>query len=303
MVNYQQYHKYRPPSEAKGFKVGKIFLVLATIAVIYLIGRAIFGSQPEVTTTLPNENQAAGNVNVVTNEAANTNGTTNANADTNTNSNTASGVSSGGAFKVADCSRVFSRGTTSEKRVSLTFNVGTAKAGEIQKVLDTLTSTKTAADFFARGEVAESNPDLITKISSAGFPIYNFSYNHPHFNDLPESGIVEQLTKADTAIQEVTKKTTKPFFRPPYGEADADVLAAVKSAGYCPVTWTIDAMDWSADYTAEQSKERILSNVTSGAIIVMQASNATTAAVVPDVISALKDKGYTFTHLDVLLSS
>jgi peptidoglycan-N-acetylglucosamine deacetylase len=174
--------------------------------------------------------------------------------------------------------------------------------GQLQNVLDALKSSQTVADFFARGDKAESSTSLVTKISEAGFPVYNLSYSYPHFNDLPESGVTEQLTKADTAISKETGKTTKPFFRPPYGDTlDSDIFDAVKAAGYCPVTWSIDAMDWSADYTAEQSKERVLSKVANGSIIVMQASNSTTAEIVADVISQLKTKGYTFVHLEELL--
>jgi len=141
--------------------------------------------------------------------------------------------------------------------------------------------------------VAENNPDLINKISSAGFSIYNLSYNHPRFNDLPTSGMTEQLEKAEAAISQRTNKTTKPFFRPPYGEADEDVVTAVTSA--------VDAHDWSTEYTAEQSKERVLTNIGNGSIVLMQAANATTAEILSDVISQLKSQGYEIVNLNTLL--
>jgi len=296
MANYQQYQKYRLQPESKGFKFGKMLVILVIIFVIYLIGKAIFGGSGEIESILPAENTSTEVVNEVTNENANSN--VNAEEESNTNTN----IATAGSFDLENCTKVYSRGASDKKQVGLTFNVGTAKEGEIQKVLDTLTNTNTAADFFVRGDVAENNPDLINKISNADFPIYNLSYNHPHFTDLPESGITEQLSKAESAISQRTNKTTKPFFRPPYGEADEDVLAAVTAAGYCPVTWTIDAMDWSTAYTAEQSKERVLSNATNGAIVLMQAGNSTTAEILPSVISQLKEQGYNIVHLDTLLT-
>lgn len=296
MPNYQQYQRYKRQPEGSGFKFGKILVILAIIFVIYLIGRAIWGGSGELESTLPAENTST----EVVDEETNTN--TNVNAEEETNTNTNVNTATAGSFDLETCTRVYSRGGSDEKQVSLTFNVGTAKEGEIQKVLDTLSNTSTPADFFARGDVAEENPDLINKISGGGFSVYNLSYNHPHFNDLPESGVTEQLTKAEEAISQRTNKTTKPFFRPPYGEADEDVLAAVSAAGYCPVTWTVDAMDWSTAYTTEQSKERVLSNVANGAIVLMQASNSTTADILPSVISQLKEQGYNIVNLDTLLT-
>jgi len=302
MPQYQQYQKYRLQPEQKGFKYGKILVILAIIFVIYLIGRSLFGGDSEVETVLPAENSnkvvAEEVVNANTNEEdANTNSNANDNANANVNVDTTTADS----FDINNCTKVYSRGSTDEKRVSLTFNVGTVKEGDIQKVLNTLSDTGAAADFFARGDVAENNPDLINKISSAGFSIYNLSYNHPRFNDLPTSGMTEQLEKAEAAISQRTNKTTKPFFRPPYGEADEDVVTAVTSAGYCPVTWSVDAHDWSTEYTAEQSKERVLTNIGNGSIVLMQAANATTAEILSDVISQLKSQGYEIVNLNTLL--
>ncbi|MBU0598472.1 polysaccharide deacetylase family protein [Patescibacteria group bacterium] len=298
MANYQQYQKYKRQPPAKGPRIGKFLVILAIVFVVYLIGRSLFGTNPEVETNIPLEvedNVMAESIN--NNDNSNTNENSNSNENSNANVNTAVA----GSFSVETCESVYSRGSSDEKKISLTFNVGTSKEGEIQKVIDGLKNSNTPADFFARGDVAEENPDLINKIDSAGFSIYNLSYNHPSFTDLPESGIIEQLSKADDAISQRTNKTTKPFFRPPYGSADDDVLSVVKSQGYCPVTWTVDALDWSADYSAADSKDRVISNAGNGAIILMQASNSVTAQIVPEIITELKNKGYAIVSLDDLL--
>ncbi|MDP2684662.1 MAG: polysaccharide deacetylase family protein, partial [bacterium] len=220
-------------------------------------------------------------------------------ANINANVNVDSSVAA--AFDISSCDRVYSRGSAGEKEVTLTFNVGTTKEGDIDKLLIALKDSGTTADFFARGDVAEENSGLIKKISEAGFPVYNLSYDHPRFNGLSESGMIEQLAEAESLISQITGKSTKPFFRPPYGEADDTVVNAVTAAGYCPVTWTVDALDWSTDYTAEASKERVISNVSNGAIILMQAANSTTATIVPQIITELKESGYTFVNLSNLL--
>lgn len=301
MPGYQQYRKYQRQQDDKGFKIGKILIVLAIIFVIFLIGRAIFGSDPEVESILPNENtnvDSAGDHNANTN-SEDTNSSDNSNTNSSVNINVDTSMAD--SFSMESCENLKSRGTTGEKQVSLTFNIGTIKEGAVQGVLDALAQNNAPADFFARGDVAEENSELIKKISNAGFAVYNLSYNHPHFNDLPASGISEQLFKAENQISAITGKTTKPFFRPPFGEADDDVVAVVTADGYCPVSWTVDAMDWSTEYSADQSKERVLSNVSNGAIILMQAANSVSAEILPGVISELKSSGYAIVDLNTLL--
>ncbi|MFA5051505.1 MAG: polysaccharide deacetylase family protein [Patescibacteria group bacterium] len=306
MANYQHYQRYRPQGGRSRFNWTRIALIVGILFVVFLIGRAIFSKQPTPTLTLPGDNSAVAesgvdtNINsMLTNADANTNVEENANANNNANVNVASSSSS---FSVADCTKVISRASTDQKQIALTFNVGTVKEGEIDRLLAALKAGAVPADFFVRGDVAETNAVMVKKVSDAGFSVYNLSYSYPHFNDLPAPSVAEQLTKADQAIGQVTGTSTKPFFRPPYGEADADVLAAVTEAGYCPVTWTVDALDWSSDYTAEQSKDRVLQSAVPGGIVLMQASNATTADIISDVITQLKNSGFTIVNLETLLT-
>lgn len=306
MLGYQNYQKYNNKPKESGFKYVKILVVLAIIFVIYLILKSLFGGNNEVTLIYPEQNIPEINevvqvINNNINNNLNINNNSNTNENTNSNKNVNVDTASADSFDLESCDRVYSRGSTSDKNVSLTFNVGTTKEGDIQKVLDSLTSSNVEADFFARGDVAEENAGLINKIHDAGFSIYNLSYNHPHFNDLPTSGVAEQLTKAESAISSLTSKTTKPFFRPPYGEADGDVVDAVVAEGYCPITWSVDALDWSSDYSPAESKARVLSKISNGSIILMQAANSTTAQILPELITELKELGYGIVSLDKLI--
>jgi peptidoglycan/xylan/chitin deacetylase (PgdA/CDA1 family) len=307
MANYQQYQRFRPRGEKSAFNWTRILIVIGIVFVVFLIGRSIFSKQPTPTLTLPNDNtvlsstNADANTNSI-NQNSNSNTNTDANANSNANSNANVNIAaSTSGFSLDTCSKAISRGSTEQKQVALTFNVGTSKEGAIQAVLDGLKAAQVPAEFFVKGSVAEANSGMIKKISEAGFAVYNFGYSVSSFSDLPASGVAEQLSKADQTIGNVTSKSTKPFFRPPDGVADTDVVAAAKTAGYCPVTWTIDAMDWSSEYTAAQSKERVLNGFTSGAIILMQASNSITAEILPDLVTQIKSKGYSVVDLETLL--
>jgi len=317
MQGYQKYQQYqKKSSNFKGNKALKYIIWAAIAVVVFLILKSLFATSAEVTVTYPGDLNPELNMEATSAEPEptdtaesqtndNSNGNTNVNSNENINSNNNTNVnvdsSEADGFDIASCDRVYSRGAAAEKKVSLTFNVGTTKEGEIDKLLAALSEKNAAADFFARGDVAEENNELIKKISEAGFSVYNLSYDHPKFNSLSETAIAEQLADAESQISQITGQTTKPFFRPPYGEANESVVAAVATQGYCPVTWTVDALDWSSDYTAETSKERVLSNISNGAIILMQASNSTTATIVPQIIEELGESGYEFVKIIDLL--
>jgi len=301
MATYQQYRRYRKEPADPRLRVGKVVLILVAFVFIYLISRAIFGGGSETDTNTP-VNEAATNISGTSNE--NTNGVnTNGTISNSVNATNTAVSASGKIFSVADaCTGALSRGKSSEKNIALTFNVGTTKEGSIEAVLTALTNAGVPAAFFITGDVATGNAELVTKISSAGFPIYNFGNSLVHFTDLPEDGITEQLTEAETSISAVTNKSTKPFFRPPYGSVDADVVAASKAAGWCPVTWTVDALDWSSESTATSSQERVLSKAANGAIILMQGGNSITAEILAPVIAGLKSQGYTLVDLPALFA-
>lgn len=302
MASYQNYQRYRHQREGAGFRYGKVFLIIIALVLIYLIARAIFGGGAKVDNTNTESNTVGTNA-AITNTMVNGNANINA-ANTNgvTNSATNTSASAAGFSVKDDCASALSRGGTGTKAMSLTFNVGTTKEGEIDKVLSTLSGSGTPAAFFVTGDVASASAELVKKISQAGFPVYNFGNSLVNFTDLPETGVSEQLTKADAAIVAATGKSSKPFFRPPYGSVDADVTAAAQADGFCPVTWTVDALDWSSDSTAASSKERVLSKAANGAIVLMQAANSITAEILPGVITELKAKGYNLVDLPTLFS-
>lgn len=280
--------------------------MLIALVLLFFIIKGVFGSSAEpnlvdgtgqaIPPTNEVANTASTNVAVVTN----TNANTNASANTNTSSNTNADAPST-AFDTTACDQVYSRGSSETKAAVLTFNVGTTKEGALPQLLTALKQANAPAAFFARGDVATENPSLIQKISEAGFPVYNLTNTHVRATDVSAEELVAELEEADTAIDELVTTGSQPYFRPPYGAADDDVVATAAEAGYCTVTWTIDAMDWSTEYTAASSQARVLDNISSGAIVLMQASNATTAEIVPPIITALRNQGYTLVDLTTIL--
>ncbi len=306
MPSYQRYQpRYSstaPSSRRAGSRWGKIIGLVGVAIVLYLIIRAVLGGpgDPELVdgTNQPIVNDQITSEVMINSDTANSNENSNTNLNTNTNANSNANANMAvTTVEATSCDRVFSRGDATEKQVSLTFNVGTTKEGELSTVLQGLQSANVPADFFIRGDVAEENPELVTMIHSAGFPLYNLTYSHQRATDLSAAELVDELDTASAAISDAGGGTGKPFFRPPYGAADESVVETAADEGYCTVTWTVDALDWSTDYTAATSKQRVLDTIGNGAIILMQAANATTAEIIPGLITELQNEGYEIVNL------
>lgn len=200
-------------------------------------------------------------------------------------------------------SQLIYKGSTSNKIIALTFDDG--DDGEnIKEILQILTENEVKATFFLTGEAAESHPKLIKSLLTNGNTIGNHSYTHPSFTDLSSTQMKNEVNKAETVIENITGQSTKPFFRPPYGNYNSSVLQAVGDAGYTKtITWTIDTLDWTG-ISASEITQRVLSKASPGYIVLMHAGSGAvnTPAALPDIIKGLKDKGYQFVTIPELLN-
>lgn len=112
-----------------------------------------------------------------------------------------------------------------------------------------------------------------------------------------------QLSRTETIVKNITGRSTKPFFRAPYGESNAAVLNAVGNAGYTyTFHWTIDTLDWQG-HSATYVSNRVLNNIQPGAIVLMHtgAGASGTVQALDQMIPALKKQGYRFVTLSQLM--
>jgi len=189
-------------------------------------------------------------------------------------------------------------GDKTKNQVIFTFDGG-AGTQSLQPILDTLKKYGIKGTFFITGRWAENNVELVKKISEAGHEIFNHTYSHPHLTQLTEEQIIEELNKTEQIISAITGKTTKPYFRPPFGERDSRVLAAAEKAGYRSVYWTIDALDWreSEGYTAAQSEERVLNNLKPGTIYIMHIGDNITGQILDELFAKIINSGFSINSL------
>ena len=203
----------------------------------------------------------------------------------------------------AASSTYITKGNTTSKVVALTFDDG-ADGTNINKILSILSTHKVKATFFLTGSGAEHHPQGIKNIAAAGHQLGNHSYSHPDFRTLTAAQMKTQLDRTETIIKNLTGKTTKPIFRAPFGSVNANVLSGVGAAGYpYTIQWNIDTIDWRGD-SATTITNKVVNNIVPGSIVLMHtgAGATGTPTALPNIITQLKAKGYSFVTVSQLLN-
>jgi len=194
-----------------------------------------------------------------------------------------------------------SRGNPARRLVALTFDAG-ADTGYAAQILDTLRANGVRASFGVTGRWAEQNPELLRRIVAEGHQLINHSYSHSSFTGrstgrppLSQAQRWQELDRTEDVVQRLTGATTKPYFRPPYGDYDASVNADVYARGYTyNVLWTVDSQGWTG-LPAQQIVQRCLSLAQPGAIYVFHVGSASQdAQALPAIIAGLRAAGYGF---------
>ena len=209
-----------------------------------------------------------------------------------------------------EMSREIWRGVRGAKRVALTFDAG-GENDAAEELVAVLKETETSATFFATGRFARHFPDEMALLASVG-PVYNHSDSHPDFTTLTADGVADELRRADDSVTSQTERSTRPFFRPPFGARNRAVLNAAADAGWKSVYWTVDSLD---GYDETLKGEHLASNVLEprrtngaspdefldGAIVLMHVGNPETVKALPQIITQLRKRGFELVTLHALL--
>ncbi|MSQ29489.1 MAG: polysaccharide deacetylase family protein [Dehalococcoidia bacterium] len=204
--------------------------------------------------------------------------------------------------------RVIDRAPTSEKGVALTFDAG-ADRGYAEQILDTLRDTGVHASFGMTGQWAEANPDLLRRMVAEGHQLINHTQTHDSFTGFstgrgPKSteARARELALTEAAVQRIAGVTTKPYFRPPYGDMDASVSEDVYAQGYDIVAmWTVDSLGWNG-LSRSGIEARCQRLAAPGAIYIFHVGSASQdGPALPAVIDGLRQQGYQAGTLDWLL--
>ncbi len=197
---------------------------------------------------------------------------------------------------------------TEARRVALTFDAG-ADRGYAESILDTLKTEGVRASFGMTGQWAEANPDLLRRMVDEGHHLINHTQTHDSFTGHstgrgPKSfeARIRELELTEQAVRRIANATTKPYFRPPYGDLDASVVDDVGSQGYEIVAmWTVDSLGWNGLSRAD-IEARCLRLAAPGAVYIFHVGSAAQdGPALPAVIRGLRRAGFEMGTLDWLL--
>jgi peptidoglycan/xylan/chitin deacetylase (PgdA/CDA1 family) len=205
--------------------------------------------------------------------------------------------------------QVIRRGNAGRRQVALTFDAG-SDTGFAAQILDTLAANGIKATFGMTGRWAEQNPDLVRRMAREGHVIMNHTYDHRSFTGsspgtapLTQAERWDELDRAESIVRDLTGATTKPWFRPPYGDYDDSVNGDVGARGYAyNIMWTVDSLGWNG-LSAAAITERCLSNAEPGAIYLLHVGSASQDAVaLQSIIDGLRANGYSFATVPALIA-
>lgn len=190
--------------------------------------------------------------------------------------------------------RILTLGDTSRREVALTFDAGSDR-GNAEPILDYLRDEGIRASFGMTGTWAEANADLVARMAAEGHVLMNHTWDHPHMETLTTAARLEQLRRTNALVRSITGVGTRPWFRPPYGTYDQEVLADVASGGYTwSVMWTVDSLGWQG-LAPRAVTRRCLDGAEPGAIYLLHVgSQSTDWDALPAIVAGLRSDGYTF---------
>ncbi|MFB6468134.1 polysaccharide deacetylase family protein [Cytobacillus sp. Hz8] len=202
--------------------------------------------------------------------------------------------------------QIFRRNKSSNK-IAFTFDDG---PDEIYTpiLLDLLKKYHIKATFFVLGSKAEKHPDLIKRMHQEGHLIGVHNYIHRSNWVMAPWSVRRQLEHCETIIKEITG--VKPiYYRPPWGLMN--IFDYFLRGKFKIILWSLMVGDWRSTGGSQKVKNRLLSKIKKGDIILLHDSGDTLGAdsnapintikALKEVLNELVSKGYSCVRIDELL--
>jgi peptidoglycan-N-acetylglucosamine deacetylase len=194
-------------------------------------------------------------------------------------------------------------------RVALTFdaehpdrpNGGAGTAA----VLDALERLELRTTFFLQGRWVEAEPGLAHRAADAGHLIGNHSHYHARMPLFAPGGFESDVRTAEAVIVETLGIDPRPWLRFPFGVGgdDAALIERLAGLGYRHIGWHVEVYEWQPGRTVDEVVRGVVDGVTAhgdGAIVLLHPWPDPVAPALPEIVLALRERGFTFARLDEL---
>lgn len=189
--------------------------------------------------------------------------------------------------------------TSEEKVVYLTFDAG-YENGNVAKVLDVLKEEAVPGTFFILQNLICKEPELVKRMVAEGHLVGNHTAHHRDMSRASDEALMEEITLLEDEYRDLLGQEMPKFYRPPEGRFSEANLKTLTENGYQTVFWSFAYPDWdnNRQMPPQKAEKIILENLHNGAILLLHPTSATNAAVLKDVIKAIKAQGYRFGRID-----
>ncbi len=190
-------------------------------------------------------------------------------------------------------------GDTNKKVLYLTFDEG-YENGYTGKILDVLKSHNVPAAFFVVRPYIKTNKDLILRMVNEGHLVCNHSSHHPSMAKvLDQDKFVKEFKEVEEEFKQITNKDMPKYFRPPMGKFSEHSMKHTQDLGYKSIFWSLAYKDFDVKNqpSIETAKEKILSRIHNGGILLLHAVSKTNAEILDEILTELKSQGYEFRPL------
>jgi len=135
-------------------------------------------------------------------------------------------------------------------------------------------------------------------IESGQVQVANHTWSHPDFLKTSDADIRSQLERCGDFIRTTFGVEAAPYFRPPYGNADARVLAAARSAGYPQAVHWYGSVGDSGPISDENMSMLIDRWFTAQRIVIGHANQPTVLTHFDEIAATIRDRGLQPVTLD-----
>ena len=188
------------------------------------------------------------------------------------------------------------KGDGNRRIIALTFDDGPKK--DAGRLLDVLKAKNVKASFFVVGKQAQAFPAIVKRMADEGHEIGDHTFNHRDLEYLNEIEITQELFKTIALVRSITGRDTH-FLRPPGGHEGTKLPNVVRRFGMTTVYWTSNCSGLEGT-TRKRVLDYAVSSAKPGGIILLHNMELCTLQALPDIIDALRAKGYSFVTLSDL---
>jgi peptidoglycan/xylan/chitin deacetylase (PgdA/CDA1 family) len=157
------------------------------------------------------------------------------------------------------------------------------------------------ATFFLLGRQIHGHEALLRRMLRDGFALGDHTMTHANVSG-GGAGTEREVHEPLGIIQRATGYRPC-LFRAPYGAVSGRLIARARALGMATIEWNVDPRDWSRPGTGAITRT-VLAQTRPGSIIIMHdggGPRSQTLAALPQVIHALRARGYAFATVPRLL--